>query len=132
MAEINFIGADRFLCGATNRMAFGFANREVPEDPESALIPDTEFLLGKTARMQARWKHTDETPLFEATTENDKIVLIPAEGRIEVTIPPGDTELITLKDKEGVYDLELVDGDDVQRPIEGIILFDPNVTRPVV
>jgi hypothetical protein len=129
MADINFTGDDRFKCGATNHMSFGFANLTDPDDPESVLIPDTEYLVGKTARMQVRWKVADELPLFEATTEDGKIVIDAAEGRIEITIPPGDTELLTFKEKVGWYDLELVDGADVQRPIEGTILFDPNVTR---
>lgn len=132
VAQIDYTGDDRFLCGATNRRSFGFANRETPGDPESALIPDTEYLVGKTARLQVRWKATDTEPLFEATTENGKIVLDAAEGRVDIVIPPSDTELLTFREKVGVYDFELIDGDDVDRPVEGSILFDPNVTRPVV
>ena len=131
MADINYTGDDRFKCGATNHMSFGFANLADPEDPESVLIPDTEYLVGKTARMHVRWKVTDPEPLFEATTENGKIVLDAAEGRVDITIPPGDTELITLKERAAFYDFELVDGADVQRPVEGTILFDPNITRGV-
>lgn len=133
MAEINFVGEDRFKCGATNRMAFGFANLTDPNDPLSVLIPDADYLVGKTARLQVRWKHTDPTPLFEATTENGKITLNAAEGRIDIVIPPADTETVTLREKTGVYDLEIVHGSgEVDRPAEGSILFDPNVTRPGV
>ena len=132
MAEIDFIGEDRFKCGATNRMSFGFANRQTPGDPESPLVPDTTYLVGKTARMQIRWKHTDEVALVTATTENGKITLDADEGRVDIVIPPADTELLTFKDRTAVYDLEIVDALDatkVERPIEGSILLDPNVTR---
>jgi hypothetical protein len=129
MAEIDFIGEDRFKCGATNRMSFGFANLTDPQDPESALIPDATYLVGKTARLQIRWKHTDEVALVTATTEDGKITLDAPEGRVDIVIPPEDTELLTLKERTAVYDLEIVDGALVDRPAQGSVLLDPNVTR---
>jgi hypothetical protein len=85
-------------------------------------------LTGYTARMQVRKKHTSpDPPLLTFTTENGAITLGGAAGTIAVV------GLATLTDdvdvKTGVYDLELVNGTEVTRLIEGAVTITPEVTR---
>lgn len=85
-------------------------------------------LTGYTARMQIRERITDDSPVIELTTENSRIILTPAEGKIELHLTDADTSTITIK--KGVYDLELVSpGGDVRRLVEGTVKVFPEVTR---
>lgn len=83
-------------------------------------------LTGYTAKMQIRKTIRDEDVSLELTTENGRISIVGAEGKITLSIAATDTE-----DLSGnyVYDLELVDGAFVERLLQGSISVDPEVTR---
>ena len=84
-------------------------------------------LTGYTARMQVRRKHSDPVALLDFTTENGAIVLGGVTGTITVTGLASITEDIPAK--PCVYDLELVNGTEVDRIIEGCAEVTPEVTR---
>jgi hypothetical protein len=103
--------------GATFRLNLVWRNPDLtPKD-----------LTGYTARMQVRRRHSDPDILLEFTTENGAIILGGAAGTISIV------GLATLTDdvsvKQGVYDLELVNGTDVDRIVEGSVEITPEVTR---
>lgn len=79
------------------------------------------------ARMQVREQHTSTATIVNINTENGGIVLGGEDGTISLNIPASDTALIF--DKTYVYDLELVNGEEVQRIIEGKFIVTPEVTK---
>lgn len=84
-------------------------------------------LTSYTARMQARPSHKGSTaPVVNITTENGGISL-DSYGNIDLIIEATATAAIAAK--EYVYDLELVNGTEVTRIIEGKFIVTPEVTR---
>lgn len=83
-------------------------------------------LTGYTARMQLRASKTASTAVLELTTENGRIGIVGAAGQINLTISATDTGALT---GSGVYDLELVNGDIVERLVEGTYVVSAQVTR---
>lgn len=73
-------------------------------------------LTGSTARMQLRRTYNSPTALLSLTTENNRIVIDPLLGKITLNISATDTATLT---GSGVYDLELVNGSNVNRILEG-------------
>ena len=89
-------------------------------------------LTGYTARMKIRapGPNGGTTEIIELTTENDRISLtVDGEaGRIDLHIDAEDTE--TLVGASGLYDLEMVVGDEVTRLVQGDVTLSPESTRP--
>ena len=87
-------------------------------------------LTGFKARMMIRQSVKDDAVLDELTTENDRIVITPGEGKVVLKFPSSVTEYYDFT--RGVYDLELVsDGDPevVTRLLQGVVEVDLEVTR---
>ena len=84
-------------------------------------------LAGYTARCQIRRLITDANYMIELTTENSGIELESAEmGEIRLIMTPTQTAALAT---DGVYDLELVDGAEVNKVISGGFTLIPEVTR---
>ena len=93
-------------------------------------------LTGYTARMQIRRRVTDTNELLELTTENGGIVLGATPGgsspyNILLEVDAADMADLpaTPQDHRWYYDLELVNGTDVTRLLQGRFIVDPEVTR---
>jgi hypothetical protein len=85
-------------------------------------------LIGYTARMQVREKHTSITPIVDMSTENDMIVLGGEAGTINLLIPNTTTE--DFHPKCYVYDLEVMSPSNTfTRLLEGTFTVTPEVTR---
>lgn len=86
-------------------------------------------LTGYTARMHIRKAvSSPDPPLFSLTTENGRIQLTPAEGRIVLLVSATDTALLSFS--TAVYDLELVSGGGVvTRLLQGSVSLSREVTR---
>lgn len=85
-------------------------------------------LTGYDARMQIRQLVGSEDPLVELTVGNGGIVLNELVGQLTLTISSTDTTAMTWR--SGVYDLEIVDPDDiVTRIMQGSATLSPEVTR---
>lgn len=88
---------------------------------------DAINLTGYTARMQIREEVESTTTLHEATTANSEIVLGGIAGTITFAISAVITAAFTFD--TGVYDLELVNGNDVTRLLRGDVVLSKEVTR---
>jgi hypothetical protein len=85
-------------------------------------------LTGYTARMQLRTSYTAPTHALELTTENNRILLTPLEGKMTLSLPASVTT--TIIPQRYVYDVELVSPTGfVTRAIEGDAIVTPEVTR---
>lgn len=84
-------------------------------------------LTGYKARSQFRESYTSETPLFNLTTENMGIELVPLEGKIIINISAESSSQVS--SLYGVWDLEVYQGDYVTRLLEGRVKLTPEVTR---
>lgn len=73
-------------------------------------------LTGMTARMQLRRTYNSPTALISLTTENSRITIDALLGKITLNIDAVTTATLT---GSGVYDLELVNGSNVSRILEG-------------
>ena len=91
------------------------------ENPDETPID----LTGMTARMQVR-DASDDSLIIELTTENGRITLGEATGKITLAITAADTAAL---DRGGVYDLELVNGTEVNRIIQGKATLSEEVTK---
>lgn len=87
---------------------------------------DAIDLTGYTARMAMR-RNYEDTELISLTTANGRIALGGTAGTVTLTISAADTA--TLPSVEGVYDLELVSGDTVDKLIAGTFTVAREVTR---
>jgi hypothetical protein len=83
-------------------------------------------LFGYTARMQVREKHSSPKAILTLTTENGGISL-QEEGIIDLYISDEDTSAVVAKNY--VYDLEMINTNEVTRLLEGKFLVTPEVTR---
>lgn len=85
-------------------------------------------LTGFKARMHIRVATKAATVLIELTTENNRIKLNEAPGRIDLVIEAAQSTPIQVP--TGVYDLELESpSGEVRRLVQGKITFHPEVTR---
>jgi len=84
-------------------------------------------LSGYTARMQLRRNIDDASAIIELTTSNGRISLGGSAGTVALTIAAADTA--ALAPIEGVYDLELVTGDTVEKLLAGTFTIQREVTR---
>ena len=83
-------------------------------------------LTGYTARMQIR-EYYNKPILHELNTENGGIVLVPLLGQIILSISAGVSDAFNVLDF--IYDLELINGANVFRLIEGKVIVKENVTK---
>lgn len=83
-------------------------------------------LAGMTARMQLRRQFNSADTIVSLTTENGRISIVAAEGKISLLISAADTTPLT---GTGVYDLELTNGSVVNRILEGSFKICLEVTR---
>ena len=84
-------------------------------------------LTGYTARMSLRVTYTDSTVALSLTTENGRITLGGVAGTITLNVDA--TTMAALSAKSYVYDLELVNGANVTRLLQGSFVNSPEVTR---
>jgi len=85
-------------------------------------------LSGYTARMQVRSSITSDVVLLELTTENELILITPAQGKITLSIDADTTSRINWT--KGVYDLEVESSNGiVTRLLRGNITVSKEVTR---
>lgn len=83
-------------------------------------------LTGMTARMQLRRAANSTSSLLALTTENGRIALGGSAGTITLSIAAADTTGLS---GSGFYDLELVNGANVERLLEGRFRVNPEVTK---
>jgi hypothetical protein len=86
-------------------------------------------ITGYTARMHVRTTASAPTTVLELTTENDRIEIIGAQGKITLTVDASD--MSDIEPDKYVYDLEIeapVTGV-VHRIIQGNFVVRPEVTR---
>ena len=85
-------------------------------------------LTGCTAKLQARPDASSAIVLVELSTTNNRIVITPLEGKIQLYISDEDTT--TIQGLGGVYDLEIYHPNGyTTRLLEGKWSFKPEVTR---
>jgi hypothetical protein len=101
-----------------------FVREIVYRDANGALVN----LSGYSARMQIRPYKDSPDVLVSATTDNGKLEIVGAAGKITLTLTPSDTNSIEFA--QGVYDLEIESGGGVvTRLLEGTVTFNKQVTR---
>jgi len=85
-------------------------------------------LTGCTAKLQVRESVDSDTVIIELSTVNNRIIIDPELGKIDLFISDEDTTI--LEGFGGVYDLEVYfPTGDTTRLIEGRMTFKPEVTR---
>lgn len=85
-------------------------------------------LTGVTAKMQIRPTAESSTLIIELSTTNGRIVIVPLEGKLTLSITDEDTN--ALPAGKYVYDLELYNPDGTTaRFIEGKVTIHAAVTR---
>ena len=101
-----------------------FYQEVVWKDSAGEVIDLTDY----TARMQIRKTKQATTPLISLTTENDRITIEAAEGKVILEIAATDTA--EFSQFCGVYDLELISSTGfVTRLMEGAVTISREVTR---
>lgn len=87
-------------------------------------------LTGYTARMHVRKDYDALTPLISLVSPTD-IVLGGANGKVTINFTPSMTDAIrfTGESIDLVFDLELVNGEQVKRPVQGLFTILRNVTH---
>lgn len=89
---------------------------------------DPVDLTNFSARMQIRQRVNAASPIIELTSANGRIVLGGTAGTVTLTL--NATETAQLPDTQGVYDLEIVAGENnADRYLEGTVTIKPEVTR---
>ena len=95
-------------------------------------------LTGYSARMQVRRRVTDTSALLELTTTNGRITLYtgslpggsdPYNILLEVDADVMEDLPATPQDRRWFYDLEMVNGSEVTRLLQGRFIVNPEVTR---
>ena len=85
-------------------------------------------LTGMTLRCMGRARYDSASTLFDWDTAGGEIVITDAvNGRFQFDVPA--TETASLDFSDGVYDVELVDGADVQRLLMGQVILSLEATR---
>jgi hypothetical protein len=92
-------------------------------DSNDALID----LTGYTARMQVRADYASSTVVLSLTTENGKITLGGVLGTITLLVSA--SEMADVAGSGFVYDLEMVNGGNVRRLLQGNFTANAEVTR---
>lgn len=85
-------------------------------------------LTGFSAAMQLRVQANALAAIDTLTTENERITITPAEGKISCVFPHENTA--TYPARTLVYDLEITSpGDEITRVVQGTITVSAEVTR---
>jgi len=84
-------------------------------------------LSAHTALMHLRKKVDDSSTILELSTANGRITLGGVAGTVTITISASDTA--NLDAVEGVYDLELINGDVIEKLLAGTFTVKKEVTR---
>lgn len=84
-------------------------------------------LTGFSARMQVRATIDTPTPAASLTSPAGGLTITAATGRIDALITAADTAAMTFS--RAVYDLELVNGAEVERAFSGFVTLSREVTR---
>ena len=111
--------------GATFQQVLTWYEYDASNPPTNA--GDPIDITGYTARMHVRKKKKSDEYYVSLTTENGRISLGGTNGQITLLVSAADTEQLDFV--EGLYDLELVNGDTVYRIVEGTMTFSKEVTR---
>lgn len=87
-------------------------------------------LTNYTAAMMVRADY-DKAALLTATTENNKIDIVAAEGTITITFLPADTTALSFHGDslDCVYDVEIYNAGVVTRIVQGSLTISREVTR---
>lgn len=93
------------------------------KDSASSIVDLTGYTAGMHVRRNVRATETYD----ELTTENGRISITGAEGKIDLVFPNVTTSAYDFT--KGVYDLELYIGSTVARILEGTFTVSPEVTR---
>ena len=83
-------------------------------------------LTGYSARMQIREDY-DSPVTLELTTENNRLVVGNKNGNVDLLVTASETTALTIDN--GIYDLELVNGEEVIKLALGKVKIVPEVTR---
>ena len=84
-------------------------------------------LAGFTAQMQVRPTKESETVLLDIDTNDGGLLLNAGARQLTIYLPPATTRAFLWE--EAVYDIELRNGTDEWRPMQGHIVVDREVTR---
>lgn len=88
-------------------------------------------LVGYSAKMQIRSKKDSTVVLAEYTTANGMLFISGSAGQVVIDVPGTETQNLVAN---GLYDLYVIDPGNPTKPIrvvEGNVLVNPSVTRPV-
>jgi len=85
-------------------------------------------LTGYKGKMQIR-RDYDDLIYLTLTTENSRIVITPAEGKIKLQLTKSDTQ--SLDFSKAIYDLDIYNDDNLYTLIEGTVTLIPEVTKNV-
>lgn len=119
--------------GSTFRRTIEIEQPDLATDPTGQTYTDFN-LEGYTARMQVRRTIESTAFLLELTTENGGLTINPAEELNQIYIDVAASVTASLASNfntvNAVYDLEIVNGDDVvSRILQGTFTISPEVTR---
>lgn len=85
-------------------------------------------LSNYTAKLQVRRSASSPDVLFEMSTANGRISIIPSTGKVILIFKSTDTSPLTWK--QGKYDLDLISAaGTVKRLLQGSITISPEITR---
>jgi hypothetical protein len=84
-------------------------------------------LTGYAATMQLRERHESAAPAVALTSPSGGLVVNAAGGYVDVTISATLTTALAVR--RYVWDLQLDNGSNVLRPVQGTATIDPEVTR---
>ncbi len=113
---------DRNIYNTVIKQGSTFSRTIIYKDSTEAVIN----LSGYTARAHLCRKLVDVDPVLTLTTENGGLTITGAEGKIVMLITAAQTALM---DGSYVYDLELVNGAEVNRILQGTMTVDLQVTK---
>jgi len=112
-----------------NTFTYDVSYTTIPSSPATGTIKVGRIvdLTGFTARMQARLSTFDDATLFDLTTENGGITIDGVNGLVTCSLTASESSLLDFS--EGVYDLEIVSGSDVERLLQGKVKLSREVTK---
>ena len=117
--------------GATYTEIFNFEVLTDPTLPWNSLTNPYIPLnyAGYTARMDIRKTFDDASAVIQLTSTAG--IILGSLGKLTISLTAAQTAAISFKGEsvEYVYDLELVNGSTVIRPVQGTVTITRNVTR---
>jgi hypothetical protein len=104
--------------GATFSAKFFIASKNTPDQPRD--------LTGYSVRMQVRKNEKATAYIVELSTENDR-VLISEDNKVTLALSAIETAALPVG--KFLYDLELINGSTVTKPLRGSVSVIAEVTR---